>query len=173
MAEEPGAAGVRIRDMRPADWPAVAAIYTEGIAHGDATFETEVPSWERWDAAHLAAHRHVAEHAKSGHVLGWTAVVPVSSRCAYAGVVEHSVYVAADGRGRGVGRALLAALVDSTERAGIWTIQSGVFPENQASLALHRAAGFRVVGIRERLGRMHGRWRDVVTLERRSRVVGI
>ena len=159
--------------MRPEDWPAVAAIYAEGIAHGDATFETEVPSWERWDAAHLAAHRHVAEHAKSGHVLGCTAVAPVSSRCAYAGVVEHSVYVAADGRGRGVGRALLAALVDSTERAGIWTIQSGVFPENQASLALHRTAGFRVVGIRERLGRMHGRWRDVVTLERRSRVVGI
>jgi arsenite methyltransferase len=173
MAEEPSAAGIRIRDMRPEDWPAVAAIYAEGIADGDATFETEVPSWEQWDAAHLAAHRHVAEHAKSGHVLGWTAVVPVSSRCVYAGVVEHSVYVAADGRGRGVGRALLAALVDSTERAGIWTIQSGVFPENQASLALHRTAGFRVVGIRERLGRMHGRWRDVVTLERRSRVVGI
>jgi L-amino acid N-acyltransferase YncA len=173
MAEEQRAAGVRIRDMRPEDWPAVAAIYAEGIAHGDATFETEIPSWEQWDAAHLAAHRHVAEHAKSGHVLGWTAVVPVSSRCVYAGVVEHSVYVAADGRGRGVGRALLAALVDSTERAGIWTIQSGVFPENQASLALHRTAGFRVVGIRERLGRMHGRWRDVVTLERRSRVVGI
>jgi L-amino acid N-acyltransferase YncA len=173
MAEERSAAGVRIRDMRSEDWPAVAAIYAEGIAHGDATFETEVPSWEQWDAAHLAAHRHVAEHAKSDHVLGWTAVVPVSSRCVYAGVVEHSVYVAADGRGRGVGRALLAALVDSTERAGIWTIQSGVFPENQASLALHRTAGFRVVGIRERLGRMHGHWRDVVTLERRSRVVGI
>ena len=153
--------------MRPADWPAVAAIYAEGIAAGDATFETEVPSWEQWDARHLPGHRLVA-----GEVEGWAAVAPVSTREAYAGVVEHSVYVAAAARGRGIGRALLDALVRDTEAAGIWTLQAGIFPENEASLALHRAAGFRVLGVRERPGRSHGRWRDVVVLERRSSVAG-
>jgi L-amino acid N-acyltransferase YncA len=162
--------GLRVREMGPADWPAVAAIYGEGIATGNATFETDVPAWEHWDAGHLPGHRLVAE--LDDHVVGWTAVSPVSTRCAYAGVVEHSVYVAGSARGRRVGRRLLAALIDSTERAGIWTIQTGIFPENTASLALHRAAGFRVLGVRERPGQLGGRWRDVVVLERRSPVTG-
>jgi phosphinothricin acetyltransferase len=156
--------------MRPEDWPAVAVIYAQGVATGNATFETEVPSWERWDGTHLPAHRLVAE--LDGTVVGWTAVSPVSTRCAYAGVVEHSVYVDEAVRGRGVGRQLLAALSESTERAGIWTIQTGIFPENEPSLALHRSAGFRVLGVRERPGQLGGRWRDVVVLERRSAVAG-
>ena len=161
---------VTIRAMQPADWPAVAAVYAEGIATGDATFETEVPGWQQWDAAHLPEHRLVAEI--DGTVVGWTAVCPVSSRGVYAGVVEHSVYVAAAARGRGVGRRLLAALAESTERADIWTIQTGIFPENEPSLALHRTAGFRVLGVRERPGQLRGRWRDVVVLERRSTTAG-
>jgi phosphinothricin acetyltransferase len=158
-----------IRAMTAADWPAVAAIYAAGIATGNATFETEVPSWASWDAGHLAGHRLVA--ADVGAVLGWAAVSAVSDRCAYAGVVEDSIYLAEPARGRGLGRALLTALVTSTERAGIWTVQTGIFPENAPSLALHRAVGFRDVGVRERLGRLHGRWRDVLLLERRSPVV--
>ena len=157
---------VGVRAMRADDWPAVAEIYAHGIATGDATFETDVPTWDRWDAAHLPDHRLVAE--LDGPVVGWTAVCPVSDRCVYAGVVEHSVYVAPAARGRGVGRRLLAALAESTESAGIWTIQTGIFPENQASVRLHEACGFRMVGRRERLGRLHGRWRDVLLLERRS-----
>src|SRR5829696_1892423 len=156
--------------MRAADWPEVATIYGQGIATGDATFEIEVPSWPSWDAAHLPEHRLVAE--LDGEVVGWTAVSPVSNRCAYAGVVEHSVYVAETARGRGVGRMLLAALAESTERAGIWTIETGIFPENEASLALHRSAGFRVLGVRARPGQLRGRWRDVLVLERRSAVAG-
>jgi L-amino acid N-acyltransferase YncA len=161
-----GSVGVEIRAMTAADWPAVAAIYAEGIATGDATFETAVPTWAAFDAGKLPAHRLVA--ADGDTVLGWAAVSPVSARPVYAGVVENSVYVAAAARGRGVGRALLQALVDATERAGIWTIQTGIFPENTASLALHRAAGFREVGRRDRLARLHGTWRDVTFLERRS-----
>jgi len=161
---------VGVRPMRVEDWPAVAEVYAEGIAGGDATFETEVPSWAGWDAAHLPDHRLVAE--VDGTVVGWTAVSPVSGRCVYAGVVEDSVYVAESARGRGVGRRLLAALVESTENAGIWTIQTGIFPENESSLALHRAAGFRVLGVRQRPGQLRGRWRDVVLLERRSTVAG-
>jgi L-amino acid N-acyltransferase YncA/2-polyprenyl-3-methyl-5-hydroxy-6-metoxy-1,4-benzoquinol methylase len=162
---------VTIRAMHPADWPSVAAIYAEGIATGNATFETDVPSWDEWDAAHLTDHRLVAE--LDGQVVGWTAVSPVSSRRAYAGVVEHSVYVAGTARGRGVGLVLLDALVGSTERAGIWTMQTGVFPDNEPSLALHRAAGFRVLGVRQRPGQLRGRWRDVVVLERRSQTAGV
>lgn len=156
-----------IRAMAAADWPAAAVVLAAGIATGDATFETEVPSWQRWDADHLPGHRLVA--AAGGEVLGWAAVSPVSARRVYAGVVEDSIYLAPAARGRGVGRALLTALVASTERAGIWTVQAGIFPENAASLALHRAVGFREVGVRERLGRTpDGRWRDVVLLERRT-----
>lgn len=157
--------------MTPADWPAVERVYAAGIAGGDATFETAPPSWPDWDAAHLSGHRWVAVDG-SGSVVGFVAASPVSGRCVYAGVVEHSVYVDPSCRGQGVGRALLEALIASTEAAGIWTIESGVFPENAASLAVHRAVGFRVVGVRERVGRHGDRWRDVVLVERRSSVVG-
>ncbi|WP_282685268.1 MULTISPECIES: GNAT family N-acetyltransferase [unclassified Streptomyces] len=145
----------------------VLAIYQAGIDEGNATFETSPPSWEAFDAAKLPEHRFAALDA-DGTVLGWVAASRVSDRCAYAGVVEHSVYVHPAARGRGVASALLKALVDSTERTGIWTIQSGVFPENTASLAVHQRAGFRVIGTRERIGRHHGVWRDVVLVERRS-----
>ncbi|WP_175412728.1 GNAT family N-acetyltransferase [Streptomyces sp. TRM64462] len=149
----------------------VLAIYQAGIDEGDATFETAAPSWDVFDAARLRAHRFVALDER-GAVTGWVAASRVSDRCAYAGVVEHSVYVHPGARGRGVASALLKALVDSTDAAGIWTVQSGIFPENAASLAVHRRAGFRVVGTRERIGRHHGRWRDVVLLERRSPAIG-
>ncbi|MFD0407958.1 GNAT family N-acetyltransferase [Kitasatospora sp. NPDC127116] len=166
--------------MTPAHAAQVLEIYRSGIDGGDATFETGVPSWEAFDAARMAEHRLVALDGFDrfdrfdgfDRVLGWAAVARVSERSAYAGVVEHSVYVHPDARGRGVGAALLEALIASTERAGIWTIQSGIFPENTAGLALHARAGFRVIGTRERIGRHHGRWRDVVLLERRSPAVG-
>ncbi|WP_030264442.1 GNAT family N-acetyltransferase [Streptomyces sp. NRRL B-24484] len=161
---------VTVAAMLPEHAADVLAIYRHGIDGGDATFETTAPDGAAFDAARLPEHRLVA--LDGGRVLGWAAVSPVSDRCAYAGVVEHSVYVHPEARGRGVGLTLLRALLASTDAAGIWTVQSGVFPENTASLALHARAGFRVVGTRERLGRHHGRWRDVVLLERRSPVVG-
>jgi L-amino acid N-acyltransferase YncA len=160
---------MELRALRPEDWPAVRAIFEAGIASGNATFETAAPDWPAWDAAHLAEHRLVAR--EDGRVLGWVALSPVSDRCAYVGVAEDSIYVAPDAHGRGVGRALLGAAVASAERGGIWTVQTGIFPENQASVRLHQACGFRLVGVRERLGRLHGRWRDVLLLERRSPVV--
>jgi len=160
---------MRIDPLGAGDWPAVRAIYEAGIATGDATFETDVPDWPAWDAAHLADHRLVARD--DGTVVGWVALAAVSDRRAYAGVAEDSIYVAPDAQGRGVGRALLAAVVASAEQGGIWTVQTGIFPENQASVRLHQACGFRVVGVRERLGRLHGRWRDVLLLERRSPAV--
>ncbi|MEU4679942.1 N-acetyltransferase family protein [Micromonospora sp. NPDC023737] len=155
-------------DDRHAD--AVLDIYRLGIATGNATFETEPPTWERFTATRLPGHRWVAVDP-AGRTLGWVACSPVSDRCVYAGVVEHSVYVHPDAHGRGVGRLLLETLIASTEQAGIWTIQSGVFPENTASLALHAACGFRTVGIRRRIGRHHGAWRDVTLIERRSSVI--
>ncbi|MCL3862894.1 GNAT family N-acetyltransferase [Actinotalea sp. K2] len=161
---------VQIRPLTRADWPRVAAIYAEGIATGDATFESHVPSWETWDADHAPGHRWVATD-DSASVTGWAACSPVSGRCVYAGVVEVSVYVAEAARGRGVGSALLAAVVASTEVDGVWTLQAGVFAENTGSLALHARHGFRTVGVRERLGQRDGRWRDVVLLERRSTTV--
>jgi phosphinothricin acetyltransferase len=154
----------------------VRSIYEAGIATGNATFETKAPSWEDWDRAHLAAPRLVARSAPGATgapVLGWAAVVPVSGRCVYAGVGDLSVYVAPEARGRKVGRALLEALIRESEAAGLWTLQAGVFPENAASLALHRSVGFRDVGVREKIGQMNGRWRDVLLLERRSRTVGL
>jgi L-amino acid N-acyltransferase YncA len=163
------ATAVVVRDLRPDDWPEVARIFHEGIATGNATFETDVPSWESWDAAHLGEHRLVAE--REGDVVGWIALVPVSPRACYAGVAEVSAYVGEQARGEGVGAELLAALVESSERAGIWTLQTGVFPENETSLGLLRRFDFRVVGTQERIGRLHGVWRDVVLLERRSEVV--
>ncbi len=162
---------MRIEAMTPRHSAAVLAIYQAGIDEGQATFETQAPTWQAFDAARLPQHRLVAVD-DADRVLGWAAVTGVSDRCVYSGVVEHSVYVAPEARGRGVGAALLGALIASTEAAGIWTIQSGVFPENTASLALHWRCGFRTVGIRERLGQMGGRWRDVVLIERRSAVVG-
>jgi phosphinothricin acetyltransferase len=160
---------VRMAPMTEDHAGPVLEIYRLGIATGDATFETEPPTWAAFTAGRLPEHRLVA--LDGDRVLGWAACSAVSDRCVYAGVVEHSVYVHPGARGRGVGRALLRALIDSTERAGVWTIQSGIFPENAASLALHRACGFRTVGIREKLGRHHGVWRDVVLLERRSPTV--
>jgi phosphinothricin acetyltransferase len=171
-AGEAGDLAVRVDLLRPGDWPAVAAIYAAGIATGNATFETIPPSWQRWDASHLPHHRLVARDGRGGEVVAWAALAPVSDRCAYAGVAEDSIYVAEGARGRGVGRRLLAALLQGAEQAGIWTVQTGVFPENQASVRLHEACGFRVVGVRERLGQLHGRWRDVLLLERRSARVG-
>ncbi|MCF2531454.1 GNAT family N-acetyltransferase [Yinghuangia soli] len=153
--------------MRPEHAEQVLAIYQAGIDTGDATFETSAPTWDAFDRSKLPDQRYVAADA-DGRLLGWAAASAVSDRCAYAGVVEHSVYVSPDAQGRGIGRALLDTLIASTEAAGIWTVQSGVFPENTASLALHHAAGFRIVGTRERLGRRDGVWRDVVLLERRS-----
>jgi phosphinothricin acetyltransferase len=158
---------MRIVPMTADHADAVLAIYQAGIDEGNATFETAAPDWPAFDAGKLTDHRFVALD-DDGAVVGWVAAVAVSDRCAYSGVVEHSVYVHPDARGLGVGRALLDVLAESTEAAGIWTIQSGLFPENSASLALHRAAGFREVGRRERLGRHHGVWRDVILVERRS-----
>lgn len=155
-----------VRSLTQADWPAVAAIYEAGIATGNATFETSAPAWESWDAAHLADHRLVA--VDSDVVVGWAALSGVSDRCVYAGVAENSVYIHHDHRGKGVGRRLLQALVDGSEAAGFWTVQTGIFPENHASLALHEACGFRIVGRRERIGQLAGVWRDTLMLERRS-----
>ena len=159
-----------IRAMQAGDWPSVRAIYAEGIATGNATMETEPPSWEAWDGAHLPHSRLVAE--ESGALSGWAALSPVSERCAYAGVAEVSVYVGEAARGKGLGRALLAALVQSSEQHGVWTLQAGIFPENASSVRIHELGGFRLVGRREKLGKLKGRWRDVLMLERRSAVVG-
>jgi L-amino acid N-acyltransferase YncA len=160
-----------IEALTPDDWPSVKRIYEEGIASGTATFETAAPSWERWDASHRPDHRLVAR-VRDG-VVGWAALSPYSVRSAYAGVAEVSVYVAEAHRGKGVGRSLLQRLISDTEAAGIWTLQAGVFRENETSLRLHRSVGFRTVGVRKRIGRLNGRWRDVVLLERRSSVVGL
>ncbi|MGW3322341.1 N-acetyltransferase family protein [Streptomyces virginiae] len=163
---------MRIEQLRPEHAEQVLAIYQAGIDEGNATFETQAPEWASFDKSKLPGHRFVALEGNGGRVLGWVAASAVSDRCAYAGVVEHSVYVHPDARGRGVARALLDALIASTEADGIWTIQSGIFPENRAGLALHARAGFRIIGTRERIGRHRGVWRDVVLLERRSSVVG-
>jgi L-amino acid N-acyltransferase YncA len=161
---------VTIRPMESRDWLSVRAIFLEGIATGNATFETEAPDWAEWDSKHLQAVRLVAE--AGGAPVGWAALSPVSSRCVYSGVAELSIYVAAAMRGKGVGKALLAAVIAESEAKGYWTLRSGVFPENQASIALHRKFGFRIMGTQERIGKMGDRWRDVVILERRSTVAG-
>jgi phosphinothricin acetyltransferase len=165
--------------MKSQDWNSVRAIYEEGIATGNATFEMNVPEWKVWNQDHLPDCRFVAR--EEGEIVGWAALSPVSGRCVYAGVAEVSVYVAASARGRGIGKALLHTLVEGSENQGIWTLQAGIFPENEASIALHRSCGFRVVGRREHPGRMMpaakgaagGAWRDVVLMERRSNVVGV
>ncbi len=158
-----------IRELRPEDWPAVRTIYEEGIRGGNATFETETPSWERWDAARPELRR-VAE--RDGAVVGWAALSPSSARHCYRGVGDVSVYVSAEARGAGLGRALLAELVERSEHAGYWTLTAGVFPENEASVRLHKSCGFHEVGVREGIGEAGGVWRDVIWLERRSRLVG-
>ncbi len=162
---------VAIEAMTPADWPGVRAVYLDGIASGQATFETEAPPWEQWDAAHHPFARLVAR--RDGQVIGWAALSPVSRRGCYAGVAEVSVYVAASHRGRGVGRRLLEAVIVQSEQHGIWTLQGATFASNEASLRLQRACGFREVGRRERIARLNGEWRDTVLTERRSRVVGV
>ena len=159
-----------IEMMRESDWEGVRAVYAEGLLTGDATFETEAPTWERWDAAHLRAARLVAR--AGDRIKGWAALSPVSSRRVYAGVAEVSVYVGREFRGEGVGGGLLKALIEESERNGVWTLQASIFPENAASVRLHTACGFREVGRRERVAKLNGRWRDTILFERRSRVVG-
>lgn len=149
----------------------VLAIYQSGLDTGNASFETTAPDWAHWDAGHRAGQRFVALD-ESGDVLGWVAATPVSSRCVYAGVLEHSIYIRPDQQGRGIGRLLLDTYIAASEAAGVWTLQSGIFPENTGSLALHERAGFRIVGRRERLGEHHGTWRDVILIERRSALAG-
>jgi phosphinothricin acetyltransferase len=156
-----------VRDLRPGDWPQVSAIYLDGIRTGNATFETVVPSWEDWDAAHHGL-RLAAE--LDGGLAGWATLTPISERECYRGVAEDSIYVGAASRGRGVGRVLLEELLARADAAGFWTVEAGIFPENTASVRLHLVCGFRIVGVRERLGRMDGVWRDVLLLERRSEI---
>jgi L-amino acid N-acyltransferase YncA len=157
--------------MRPEDWSAVRAIYLEGIASCNSTFEQSAPDWPDWDQGHLKSCRLVAR--VESEIVGWTALSPVSRRPVYAGVAEFSIYVAERAQRRGIGSALLQALIDAAERQGIWTLQSGIFPENTASLELCRRFGFRTVGTREKIGCMNGRWRDVVLVERRSVIAGV
>jgi L-amino acid N-acyltransferase YncA len=175
MSSEPNdrtSGGLTLRVMKARDARRVLAIYQAGLDGGEASFETAAPTWESFDAGKLAAGRLVAVDRATGRLVGWCAVSPVSERRVYAGVVENSVYVAPEAQGCGVGLALLLGMIESTEAAGIWTIQNSIFPENTASVALHQKVGFQIVGTRRRIGRHHGRWRDVVFLERRSTVVG-
>lgn len=160
-----------ITALLPDHWPAVKTIYEDGLATGNASFQTTAPGWEEWDRSHLAHSRLVALDGDA--VAGWAALTPVSGRCVYAGVAEVSVYISAGHRGQGVGRMLLDALVVESEANGIWTLQAGIFPENTASIRLHEAIGFRQVGVRHRIGKMHDRWRDTILLEKRSTTVGI
>jgi L-amino acid N-acyltransferase YncA len=162
---------MKVTAIQPEDWDAIRAIYLEGIATGNATFQQTAPDWNQWNGAHLTCCR-LAARSETG-VLGWAALSAVSRRPVYAGVAEVSVYVAESARGQGVGSALMSSLMEASEQAGIWTLQSGIFPENTASIALHQRHGFRVVGVREKIGCMNGRWRDVVMMERRSTVAGI
>ena len=157
--------------LLPTHWPAVKAIYEAGLATGNASFQTSAPGWEEWDMAHLSHSRLVA--LDGDIVAGWAALTPVSGRCVYAGVAEVSVYVDPNYQGQGVGKSLLQALIAESETNNIWTLQAGIFPENAASIRLHEAAGFRQVGIRQRIGKMGDRWRDTVLLEKRSSKVGL
>ncbi|HPT03397.1 MAG TPA: N-acetyltransferase family protein [Bacteroidales bacterium] len=162
---------IMIRPMDAADWPDVAEIYRQGIETGHATFEQKVPSWEEWNSRHLEACRFVA--LSNGQIAGWAALSPVSERCVYAGVAEVSVYVGEKFRGQKIGSRLLEKLIGESGQNGIWTLQAGIFPENDSSIRMHEALGFRRVGYREKIGKMNGRWRDTLLLERRSKTVGI
>jgi len=165
------ATALQTRKMEASDWGAVSEIYKEGIATGFATFETDIPSYESWDSAHMNSCRIVA--TENDNVLGWAALSPVSSRCVYGGVAEVSVYVGSDSRGKGVGRLLMENLIEESESEGLWTIQSGIFPENKGSIELHKKVGFRYIGKRERVGKLDGKWKDNLLFERRSETVGI
>jgi phosphinothricin acetyltransferase len=160
-----------IQSLEPSHYPSVKKIYEEGIATGNATFQPEAPDWGEWNDSHLQHSRLVA--IENNEVLGWAALTPVSGRCVYAGVAEVSVYVSAKSRGKGIGKLLLEKLIEESEKHNIWTLQAGVFPENSSSLKIHEAVGFRKIGLREKIGKMKGTWRDTVLLERRSTVVGI
>lgn len=160
-----------IQNLEPARYPAVKKIYEEGIATGNATFQSEAPSWDEWNNSHLQ-HSHLVA-IENDEALGWAALTPVSGRCVYAGVAEVSVYVSVNARGKGIGKLLLKKLIEDSEKHNIWTLQAGVFPENSSSLKIHEATGFRKIGLREKIGKMKGVWRDTVLLERRSSVVGI
>jgi len=162
---------IKIRPLKPNDWPSVAQIYAEGIETGFATFEKDIPSFEDWDSAHMKSCRLIA--AAEDEILGWAALSPVSSRCVYGGVGEVSVYVGQNSRGMGVGKILMEALITESEKEGLWTLQSGIFPENKGSIKLHEQVGFRFIGRRERVGKLDGVWKDNVLFERRSTVVGI
>jgi len=161
---------ISIEKMKDEDWPQIADIYQEGLATGNATFEEQVPDRQQWDKSHLRQCRLVVKVA--GQIVGWVALSPVSSRCIYSGVAEVSLYVKSSARGQGVGKALLQAAIEESERIGIWTLQSGTFPENVASIAFQKACGFREVGTREKISCMNGQWRDVILMERRSKFVG-
>ena len=160
-----------IENMKEEDWLAVQIIHQEGIATGNATFEVNAPDWDHWDKSHLTKCRLVAKVEEN--VLGWVALSPVSNRCVYRGVAEVSLYVKESSRGQGIGKMLLEAAMQESERIGIWTLQSGTFPENTESIALQKSCGFREIGIREKFGCMNNRWRDVILMERRSKVVGV
>jgi L-amino acid N-acyltransferase YncA len=162
---------MRITPVLTEHWPAIKAIYEQGIATGHATFQTGAPEWEEWDAGHLTHSRFVA--LENGQVIGWAALTPVSGRCVYAGVAEVSVYIAPDHRGKKIGETLLKALIGDSEQHNIWTLQAGIFPENAASVKIHENCGFRLVGYREKIGKMAGIWRDTILLERRSKKIGI
>jgi L-amino acid N-acyltransferase YncA len=159
-----------ITALLPEHWAAVRTIYEQGIATGHATFQTDAPTWEEWNASHLSHSRLVA--IDDNQIIGWAALTPVSGRCVYAGVAEVSVYISPDHRGQKVGQALLRALIDNSEQHNLWTLQAGIFPENQASVRIHEKCGFRLIGYRERIGQHYGIWRDTVLLERRSSRVG-
>lgn len=162
---------IAFREMLDSDWEAVADIYRQGIETGNATFRQEVPSWEYWNDAYSKKCRIVA--IENGEVVGWTAILPVSTRCVYGGVNEVSIYISLDHTGKNIGTRLLEELVKQSEENGIWTLQSGIFQENTGSIKIHEKNGFKTIGIREKIGKMNGRWRDVILMERRSQSVGI
>ena len=163
--------GITIRQMEPCNWEKVKIIYEAGIATGVATFEVSAPGWEQWDKGHLSFARLIAVNEET--VLGWAALSAVSGRCVYGGVAEVSVYIADDHRGKGIGKALLQALITESEANGIWTLQAGIFTDNTASVKLHEGVGFRLIGYREKIGKLKGQWKDNFILERRSKIVGI